>query len=171
MVKTWTLCLVVAGVLLAGTWYLFGGDRDLRKITRQSDRLAAVLHKGPADGLLGMATRSHDIADFFATKVAVAPGEPLPALQSRAEIVTLAATTLHAVNQLDVKILDRELEWVEPHQKAAMRVALEVIVDGQGEHQKLMRAYALTWIQEDGRWVIASAQLSESIRRPATSGR
>jgi hypothetical protein len=50
-------------------------------------------------------------------------------------------------------------------------VAVEVVADGHGERQNLMHAYDLIWIQEEGRWVISSAQISESIRRPATSGR
>ncbi|MCX7009019.1 MAG: hypothetical protein NTY53_17520 [Kiritimatiellaeota bacterium] len=171
MVKTWMLGLVVASVLLAGVWWLFGGDRDLRKITRQSERLAAALHKSQDDGLLGLANRSREIADFFAKKVALTPGEPLPSIQSRDEIVTIAATTLHAVSRLEVTILDRDLNWVEPHQQAAMRVAVEVIAEGRGERQKLLHTYDLTWINEEDRWVISSAQISESIRRPATSGR
>ena len=66
-------------------------------------------------------------------------------------------------------ILDSEVNWVEPHQKAAMRVAVEVTVEGQGERQKLMHTYDVTWIREEERWVIASAYVSESIRRPAGS--
>lgn len=168
MVKIWTWILVAAGVLLAVTWWLFGGDRDLQKITRQSERLVAALQKAPDEGLLGLATRSREIAGFFANKVALTPGEPLPAIHSREELVTVAATTLHAVSRLEVRMLDRELDWVEPHQKALMRVAVEVKVEAQGERQQLMHAYELTWIKEEGRWVIASALISESIRRPAS---
>jgi len=171
MVKTWMLGLAAAAVLLVAAWWFFGGDRDLRKITRQSERLAAALHKAPGDGLLAMATRSREIANFFAKKVSLTPGEPLPSIQSRDEIATIAATTLHAVSRLEVTILDRELNWVEPHQKAAMRVAVEVFAEGHGEHQKLLHTYDLTWINEEDRWVISSAQINESIRRPTTSGR
>ncbi len=170
MVKTWTWGLLAAGVVLAAAWWWFGGDRDLREITRQSEQLAAALHKAPGDGLLGLATRSHAIAGFFADKTALTPGEPLPAISSRADLVTVVATTLQAVSRLDVKIIDRDLSWVEPHQRAAMRVAVEVTVEGQGEHQSLMHTYELIWTEENGRWVIASAHLSESIRRPAASG-
>ena len=169
MVKIRLWGLAAAVLLLGGTWWLFGGDRDLRKITRQSERLAAALHKAPGDGLLGLATRSHDIAGFFASKVTLTPGEPLPSIQSRDELVTLVATTLHAASRLEVNILDSELSWVEPHQKAAMRVAVEVTVEGQGERQKLMHTYDVTWIREEECWVIASACVSESIRRPAGS--
>ena len=168
MVKIWIWMLVVAGVLLAGTWWLFGGDRDLQKITRQSERLVAALQKSQDEGLLGLATRSREIAGFFANKVALTPGEPLPAIQSREELVSVAATTLQAVSRLEVHILDRELDWVEPQQKALMRVAVEVKVEVQGERQQLMHTYELTWIKEEGRWVIASAHISESIRRPAS---
>jgi hypothetical protein len=169
MVKIWLWSLAVAILLLAGAMWLFGGDRDLRKITRQSERLAATLHKAPDDGLLGLATRSRDIAGFFASKITLTPGEPLPSIQSRDELVTLVATTLHAASRLEVNILDSEVNWVEPHQKAAMRVAVEVTVEGQGERQKLMHTYDVTWIREEERWVIASAYVSESIRRPAGS--
>ena len=171
MVKTLTLGVVVAALLLAVFWWLFGGDRDLRKITRQSEKLAAALHKAPGDGLLGIAARSHEIADFFAKKITLTPGDPLPSIGSREELITVAATTLQAASSLDVKILDRDLSWVEPHVKAAMRVAIEVVVALQGERQKLMHTYELTWILEEERWVIASAQVSESIRRPGSTDR
>ena len=92
----------------------------------------------------------------------------MPAIQSREELVSVAATTLQAVSRLEVHILDRELDWVEPQQKALMRVAVEVKVEVQGERQQLMHTYELTWIKEEGRWVIASAHISESIRRPAS---
>jgi hypothetical protein len=170
MVKSWTWGLLLAGVLLGGAWWWLGGDRDLRKIMRQSERLAAALHKTPDEGLLGLATRSREVAGFFASKVALTPGDPLPPIQSRDELVTVAATTLHAVSSLEVQILDRELSWIEPHQEAAMRVAVEVRVEAQGERQKMLHTYDLKWIREEERWVVASVQPGESIRRPGASG-
>lgn len=171
MVRNWALGLTVAALLCAAFWWLFGGDRDLRQITRQSDKLAAALHKDSGDGLLGIAARSHEIADFFAKKITLTPGDPLPGIGSREELITVAATTLQAASSLTVKILDREVNWVEPHIKASMHVAVEVRVALQGEVQKIMHTYELTWMREDERWVIASAQLSENIRRTGSSDR
>jgi hypothetical protein len=170
MVKTWFVGLVAAGALLLGAWWLLGGDRELKKITRQSDRLATALHKAPGDGLLGLATRTREIADFFARQARVTPGEPLPVISSREELLTIAGTTLQAAGSLEVKILDREVHWIRPQQEAAMRIAVEVLVQAHGERQKLLHTYDVAWIREDGRWVIASAQVGESIRRPAVSG-
>lgn len=172
MVKTWLVGLAVAAVLLLGAWWLLGlgGDRELKKITRQSDRLAAALHKTPGDGLLSLATRAHEITDFFARQAKLVPGEPLPAINSREELLTIAATTLQAANLLEVKILGRELNWVRPKEEATMRIAVEVLVQAHGERQKLMHTYDVTWLREEDRWVIANAQISESIQRPAVSG-
>ena len=170
MVNRGIIGLALVIVLLAGGLWFFTGDRDLRAIKRQSERLMEALHKSPDDGMLALPGRAREIADFFAQKPVITPGEPLPSIQSREEIVSVAATALHAVKSLNVQILDREVTWVRPHQEASMRVAVDVRVEALDERQRAMHAYTLTWIRENGQWVIASAQPSESIRRPAGSG-
>ncbi len=170
MVNKVLLVLLVGGALWLGAWWWLGGDRELKKIVRQSDRLAAALHKAPGNGLLGLATRTREIADFFAHQAQITPGEPLPALHSREEVLGVAASTLQAVSSLEVKILDREVSWVRPQEEAAMRLAVEVLVQAHGERQKLLHTYAVNWIREEERWVIATAQIAESIRRPDSSG-
>jgi len=170
MVNRWPMLLAVAGALLFGAWWLLGGDGELKKIERQSDHLVAAMHKTPGNGLLGLATRASEIAGFFSRQARITPGEPLPAINSREELMGLAAHTLQAVSTLEVKILDRELNWVRPNEQAAMRLAVEIVAQAQGERQKLLYTYDVTWVREEERWVIASAQVCESIRRPGTSG-
>jgi hypothetical protein len=170
MVNRWILGIALALGLLGGGFWLLQQDRAMRAILRRSDQLTQTLCKTPGDGLLALATRAHNIAGFFARKAQIAPDEPLPAIQSRDEIVSLAARTLQAVKQLKVRILDRDVAWVRPQTEAVMRVAVEVTVEGLGERQDLLRTYELTWIREEEEWVIANARPSEPIRRPAGSG-
>ena len=169
MVTRWILGLILLGGLFLAGYHLLGGDRDLRAIQRQSARLVEALHKSPGDGMLALADRAHRIAGYFAGKPTVVPGDPLPALQSQEEITSMAARTFHVVKSLNVRLLDSETSWTHPHTEAAMRVAVEVMVEGAGEQQTAMHTYELKWIREDGTWVIASAQPAESIRRPAGS--
>ena len=169
MVSRWTLgLLLVIGLLMGGVLF-FSGDRDLRAIKRQSDRLTTALNKSEDVGVWALASRAREIADIFARKPTVTPGEPLPSITSREEMMQVAATTLRAIKSLEVRILDREVTWTRPHQEAAMRVAVAVTVEGMGERQKEIHAYELKWIREDGDWVIASVQPSASIRQPEAS--
>ena len=168
MVTRWFIGIALAlGLLGGGLWYL-QQDHAMRAILRRSDQLTQTLCKTPGDGLLTLATRARSIAGFFARKAQIAPGEPLPAIQSRDEIVSVAATTLQAVRQLDVRILDRDVSWVRPQAEALMRVAVEVTSEGPGERQTMLRAYELTWVREEDAWVIANVQPSEPIHRPET---
>jgi len=160
---------IIAAVIIGIVGWL-RWDRDLWQIKRRSEQLAQTLHKEPGEGLLTLAQRAGKITDFFAQSPNIIAGDPLPAIASREELISIASASLQAAKRLTTRMLERDVQWLHPHTAAVMYVTLEVAAEGLGERQTQQHCYELKWTHEDGQWVIASVHPSENLHRPARSG-
>lgn len=152
-------CVLVVSITAVVCWMRW--DRDLWLINRRSEQLAQTLHRTPDEGLLPLAQRVLEITTFFARSPTVIAGDPLPAIASREDLISVASASLQALKKLETRMLERETRWLQPHTEAVMHVTVEVTAEWAAEKQVRLHHYELTWIREDRRWVIATAKLNE----------
>ena len=160
LLRNGLLILLIIGATAA--WL----TRDQRQINGNLDRLQKLVSKSEDEKSLGGLIRAKEIAGFFAAPMDVALGAPWPAFEDRND---LAAAVHHArgmAQAIKVIIRNRTLSISPDRESAAMVLAAEAVVTIGSQTDMDIRELRLTWIKQQGKWLISKVELMETIRRP-----
>jgi hypothetical protein len=144
--------------------------RDQRQINRNLDRLRKLVSKSAEEKTIGGLIRAKEITGYFAVPVDVELGPPFPGFNDRNE---LAAAIHHArsmTKEIEVTIRNKTLDIGANHTSARMALAAEALVTIGSQTDRDIREFRLTWVKQQGKWLISKVELTETIRRPQGLG-
>ena len=153
-------------IAAAAAWF----TRDQRQINRNLHRLQQLVSKSAEEKTIGGLIRAKEITGYFAVPVNVELGPPFPGFSDRNE---LAAAIHHArsmTREIKVTIRNKTLDIAPDRVSAKMALAAEAVVTMGGQTDRDIREFRLTWVKEQGKWLISKVELKETIRRPQGLG-
>lgn len=161
--KPWFALLVaIALVYAALAWH----NRDVNRISRRMESLRAAVSKAPQEPPLAAMVKAKEISVFFTEFAPVNAGWPILPLNGREEIAIAAHQLRSNMTEIKVLIRDKAIHLDKDRRHATAEVVIEGFFTCGGETEKEMRDFRLAWVKEDGKWLIASVEPLQTIRRP-----
>lgn len=152
--------LVVA--TLAWGWV----TRDQREIHGRLARIQRLLSKKADESSLSGLARVQETMRYISAEPEVSFGPRLSTLRTREEIAAVVLQARSSVTDLKVSIRDKALTIDPGRQSAVMNLTAEAVATYGGRRERDIEELELTWIKQDGRWVVDRARPASSIHRP-----
>ncbi len=155
--------LLLAAALYFGARYLWLED-DERVIHGKVDRLVELAGKDGEETVFVGIGRARDIADHFAEEFWLDLGRPFPSgRSSRDELTGAVAQARGNVNELRLRVSDRDLEIEEGGERAVMKLTGHGHLTARSEQGRDARRFRIEWVKEEGEWVIEKVELLDSL--------
>ena len=160
--------LGIAGLaLVAAVWFVWNGDRDVRRINSKLDDLVELLEKREEHPPLRMMARSRRVAGFFTPDAEVLLAPVVTRTVGPDELTALHHYAHTQAARLSVRISDRTLEINPERDAAVMRFTTRSQFTGhQGQREQRVDEFRLHWAKRDGDWLIQEAATIPAIRPP-----
>ncbi|HOW97301.1 MAG TPA: hypothetical protein P5567_12520 [Kiritimatiellia bacterium] len=158
------LAVLAAAVALYGAlaWH----HRDVSRISRRLDRLRKLFNKEAGESPLTALRRAHEMAGAFTASPEIRLGPYLPDLFSRQELVVAVHRARLLLEEIEVTIRDKLITVSDDRQSATTDLAAEGVYLYRGEQSRDITEIRLTWVKENGEWLIRSAVPLETIQPP-----
>jgi hypothetical protein len=154
--------LLAAAVFLIWHWR----TRDQREINRNLSRLQSLVAKSQEEGPITGLARAQALMRLFTPDAEVNLGVPLPLISDREELAAIVQQARASADRIQAVIRDRKLTIASNRQSAIMELTAEGIVTVHGREDRDIREFRLRWTRQEGIWLIAKVELTESIKRP-----
>lgn len=159
------LAALLGAVVLYGAWAWH--DRDASRISRRLDRLRKLFSKEAGESPLVALRRAHEMAGAFTASPEIRLGPYLPDLFSRQELAVAVHRARMLLEEIEVSIRDKLITVSRDRQTATTDLAAEGVYLYRGEWSRDITEIRLTWVKENGEWLIRSAVPLETIQPPS----